>query len=195
MKRVAIVILTLAFAGSYTPSYAGRCNCDVWMEKGGYCVDYIKDRIPSFLIPTKDDMGALKNTDIAEITEGDVAIFAIKNYWHVAYVELVHRNPRGEATAIDVSEQNFGDELSFPEFKTKWKSNSREEWNQALCCGITDNYDRITWRKNISISTVKQVWSPDDAASEGIGRQRVNALVGKVREVFNKFLDYTDREL
>uniref|UniRef100_C6E910 Peptidase C51 domain-containing protein n=1 Tax=Geobacter sp. (strain M21) TaxID=443144 RepID=C6E910_GEOSM len=193
MRHVAIVVLTLAIAGRYTPCYAVRCNCDVWMEKGGYCVDYIKDRIPSFLIPSKDDMVALKNTDIAEITEGDVAIFAVKNYWHVAYVESVHRNLRGEATAIDVSEMNFGDELSYLEFKTRWKSNSRHEWNQALCCGITENYDRITWRKNISISKVKQVWSPDNAPSEGIGRQRVKAFLGKARDVFNELLYYTDR--
>lgn len=195
MKSVAIVLLTLAIAGSYTPCYAARCNCDVWMDRGGYCVDYIKERIPSFLIPTKDDMLALKNTEVADVTEGDVAIFTIKNYWHVAYVEAVHRDRRGEPTAIDVSEQNFGDELSFVDFKTRWKSNSRQEWNQALCCGITENFDRVTWRRNISISTVKQVWSPDDAASAGTGRQRVNAFVDKVREVLNKFLDYTEREL
>ncbi|GAW68094.1 hypothetical protein GPEL0_01f4270 [Geoanaerobacter pelophilus] len=164
------------------------------MERGGYCVDYIKDRIPSFQIPTKDDMVALKNTDVAEVAEGDVVIFAIKNYWHVAYVEAVRRDRRGEATAIDVSEMNFGDGLSFAEFKARWKSKSRNEWSRAVCCGITENYDLVTWRKNVSLDTVKQVWSPDDAASEG-GRLRVNVLVDKVKEVLNKFFDYTETEL
>jgi hypothetical protein len=194
MKSVVTVVLALLIAGNSTRCYAERCNCDVWMERGGYCVDYIKDRIPSFQIPTKDEMAALKNTDVEEVAEGDVVVFAIKNYWHVAYVEAVRRNWRGEATAIDVSEKNFGDGLSFAEFKARWKSKSRHEWNRAVCCGITENYDLVTWRKNVSLDTVKQVWSPDDAAAEG-GRLRVNALVDKVKEVLNKFFDYTETEL
>ena len=175
--------------------YAVSCNCDDWMGKGGYCVDYIKTRIPTFPIPYKDDMAGLKNTGIYDVTEGDVAIFTIKNYWHVAYVETVYRNQRGDATTIDVSEMNFGDKLSFAEFKAKWKSNSQAELNRAFCCGITDNYDQITLRKNIALNTVKQIWSPDDVASEGIGRRRVKAIVGKVREVVNRFFEFAEREL
>ena len=143
----------------------------------------------------KEKMVDLKNTDITNVTEGDVAIFTIKNYWHVAYVEKVHRNPQGEATAIDVSEMNFGDELSFAEFKDKWKSKSPAEWNRALCCGITDNYDRVSLRNSVALNTVKQIWSPDNAMSEAVEERRVKAMVGKVREVVNRFIEFTEREL
>ena len=195
MKHIAVMVLTVLLCGIHTSCYALRCNCDDWIEKGGYCVDYIKERIPEFSIPYKDDMDALKTTDIDDVTEGDVAIFAIKNYWHVAYVEKVHRKSRGEAVAIDVREMNFGDQLSFSEFKAQWKSSSQQEWNRAFCCGITDNYDRVTWRKNIPLTTVTQVWSPDDVASEGIGRRRVSTIVDKARKVINGLVEYTQREL
>ncbi|UFS71906.1 hypothetical protein LPW11_06865 [Geomonas sp. RF6] len=190
MKYFTVIFLTIISSTIYTSCYAVSCNCEDWMAKGGYCVDYIKDRIPAFPIPYKDDMPSLKNTDVTNVTEGDVAIFTIKNYWHVAYVEKVHRNANGNATAIDVTEMNYGDKLSFPEFKAKWKSKSRDQWNRAACCGITDNYDRITWRKNIALGTVKQIWSPDDVAPEGTGG-RVNTIAGKVKEVVNRLLQYT----
>jgi hypothetical protein len=165
------------------------------MGKGGYCVDYIKDRIPIFPIPDKDDMPGLKNTDVADVTEGDVAIFAIKNYWHVAYVENVHRNSEGAAVAIDVSEMNYGGSMSFTEFKTTWKSKSRDEWNRAICCGITDNYDQVTRRSNIPLYTVKQIWSPDDVPSGVAGQRRLGLIVNKVREVINRFFDRTESKL
>ncbi|WP_224983360.1 hypothetical protein [Geomonas agri] len=162
------------------------------MDKGGYCVDYVKSRIPSFPMPTRDDMPTLKNVDIAEVTEGDVAIFAIKSYWHVAYVESVHRNAQGEPLTIDVSEMNFGNEPSFVEFRSRWKLASRDEWQRALCCGITDNYDEITMRKNVDVTTVRQVWSPDDAAREGTAQARFKALMGRVKEVINSFRELAD---
>jgi hypothetical protein len=194
-KRISIIALTILLSGIHTCCYAAKCNCDDWMEKGGYCVDYIKTRIQIFPAPlNKEDMVSLKNADIDDVTEGDVAIFTIKNYWHVAYVEKVHRNPQGEATAMDLSEMNFGDELSFAEFKDKWKSKSKAEWNRALCCGVTDNYDEVHLRKNVPVDTVKQIWSPDDVA-EGVGGRRVKAIVGKVREVINQFFEFTGREL
>jgi len=162
------------------------------MGKGGYCVDYVKTRIPAFPIPNKEEMPNLKNTGISNVTEGDVAIFTIKNYWHVAYVEKVHSNRWGEATAIDVSEMNFGDELTFAEFKDKWKSKSKAEWNRALCCGITDNYDEMSFRKNVDINTVKQIWSPDDVEFEDIGERRIQAIANKVKEVINRFVEFTE---
>nr|WP_284694785.1 hypothetical protein [Geomonas sp. Red32] len=177
-----------------TCCYAVSCNCGDWIGKHGYCVDYVKERIPSFPLPTKDDMPALKNTGIADITEGDVAIFTIKNFWHVAYVEKVHRDQLGGATAIDVSEMNFGDSPTFHEFNAKWLSGSKDEWNRAVCCGITENYDRVSRREWIPLSTVKQVWSPDDAASEARHRRFSEAL-SRIKEVVNRFIDFTDRDL
>jgi len=195
MKRIAIIVLTILISGIHTIGYAANCNCNDWMEKGGYCVDYIKTRIPTFPIPNRDEMVGLKNTGIYDVTEGDVAVFFNKNYWHVAFVEKVYRDQRGKATAINVSEMNFGDALSLPEFKAKWKSNSPAELNRSFCCGITDNYDQITLRDKITLNTVKQIWSPDDVASEGIGRRRVKAIVGKVREVVNRFFEFSESSL
>lgn len=171
------------------------CNCDDWMDRGGYCVDYVKERIPSFPVPYRDGMPTLKNSDLADVTEGDVAVFALRNYWHVAYVEKVHRDQHGEATGIDVSEMNFGGSLSYAEFKARWKSNSRDEWYRASCCGVTDNYDEITTRENVDLDTVRQIWSPDDAAPQGFGRLRLQAIVGKVREAIDRFYELTQRDL
>jgi hypothetical protein len=189
MKIIAMSLVTLIASGAAC-CYAVDCSCDDWMEKGGYCVDYVKDRIPTFQIPYKDDMPALNNVERAEVEEGDVAIFSIKNYWHVAYVEKVHRDQVGKATAIDVSEKNFGDELSFAEFKSRWNSNSRYEWNRAVYCGITDNFDRITRRQYIPLDTVKQLWSPNEVA-EGILRRRLRDVADKVREKIESLLRYT----
>lgn len=197
MKKY-IVASALVILISSIPGYcfAVPCECDDWMEKGGYCVDYVKSRIPIFPIPqNKDDMEKLTNATISEITEGDVAIYTISNYWHVAYVEKVHRNHRGEAVTIDVSEMNFGDEPTFAEFRKKWKSRSEAEWNRAICCGVTDNYDKVSVRKNVALSSVKQIWSPDNVVPEGTGERRVKAIVGKVKEVLNRVLEFTGKEL
>lgn len=197
MKRISVIIIATVVAGLvHTSSYAASCNCDDWMAKGGYCVDYVKSRIPAFPVPNnKDEMEDLKNKDIPDVTEGDVAIFTISNYWHVAYVEKVHCDQKGEAVAIDVSEMNFGDQLSFAEFKKKWKSNSDTEWQRAVCCGITENYDQASSRKKVALDAVKQIWSPVTAASERTGGRRVKNMVGKVREALNHFLQFTGREL
>ncbi|GFO55522.1 hypothetical protein GMSM_25290 [Geomonas sp. Red276] len=194
MKVLAIIVLATLVTTVDTCCYAVSCNCNDWVERHGYCVDYVKERIPTFPLPSKDDMPALKNTGIADITEGDVAIFAIKNFWHVAYVEKVHRDPRGGATAIDVSEMNFGENPTFPEFRAKWLSSSKEEWNRAVCCGITENYDRVTRREWIPLSTVKQVWSPDDVPSE-LRRRRLSEALSRIKEVVNRFIEFTERDL
>jgi len=166
------------------------------MNRGGYCVDYVKTRIPTFPIPKTDiEIAALKNKETSKVEEGDVAIFDLGDYWHAAYVEKVHLDQHGAATAIDVSEMNFGGELSFAEFKSKWKSRSETEWRRALCCGITDNYDQTSLRKNVALNTVEQIWSPVTAMSEGVTERRAKALAGKAREVFNRFFQFTGREL
>lgn len=193
MKRIAAVVVTLLILPTY--SFALRCSCDDWMEQGGYCVDYVKERIPAFPIPSKDDMEQLPNADVADVEEGDVAIFSMNNYWHVAYVEKVHRDAEGKATALDVSEMNFGGQMSFAEFKARWKSSSKEEWHRASCCGITDNYDRVTRRKYVAIETVTQLWSPDEVASERSPRRRLKAIAAKAREVMDRFYQLADQVL
>ena len=133
MKRFFAFIAAILLTGILqTRCYAG-CNCDDWMEQGGYCVDYIKARIPAFPFPfTTTEIEALKNKNISDVTDGDVAVFELKNYWHVAYIEKVHRDEHGVASAIDVSEMNYGNHPSFAEFKMKWGQKNRSEWHMGL---------------------------------------------------------------
>lgn len=195
MTYFRIAITALIFAGMNVPSFAA-CDCDGWVDKGGYCTNYIKSRIPTFPLPENHaEAAALVNRETAAVQEGDVAIFHYRNYWHFAYVEKVHRTSHGLATAIDVSEMNFGGNLSFDEFRETWGSNDQDEWKEALCCGITDNYEETSYRRNIPLKTVKQIWSPDvaDAGDDETGR--IAAAVGKVREVVNRLIDFAERAL
>lgn len=197
MTRISIIVATLVLTitGMHSRCYAD-CSCDDWVEKGGYCVDYIKTRIPSFPIPkSTTEIAALKNKDIPEVEEGDVAMFNFSNYWHVAYVEKVHLDPQGNATAIDVSEMNYGDQMSYDEYRKKWKRKSKSEWKRALCCGVTDNYDQTGSRKNIALNTVKQIWSPDPPEFSDVIRERGDAVIDKAREVLNRLFQFTGREL
>lgn len=195
MKMIVIAVTIVVAGALHTSCYAG-CNCDDWMDKGGYCVDYVKTKIPAFPVPQNTtEIEALKNKDISDVKEGDVAIFFLSNYWHVAYVEKVHLDQQGNASAIDVSEMNFGDQMSFDEFRKKWGQKGRNEWKRALCCGVTENYDQTSSRKNVALNTVEQIWSPDSAEFRESIRERRDAVIEKVREVFNRFIQFTGREL
>lgn len=180
----------------HTSCYA-RCNCDDWMNSGGYCVDYVKTKIPTFPIPKTDaEIAALKNKVIQEVEEGDVAIFDLGRYWHVAYVEKVHLDSQGTATAIDVSEMNYGGELSFQEYRNTWNQKNESEWKRALCCGVTKNYDQLSRRKNIALDSIEQIWSPDAAAPQVLsGGRRDDTLLKKAREALNRFIQFTGRKL
>lgn len=195
MRLLSTIVTAILITGVPVSCYAS-CNCDDWMRKDGYCVDYIKTKIPTFPIPqTINEITTLKNRDIPDVTEGDVAIFYFRNYWHVAYVEKVHQDQQGVATAIDVSEMNFGGDMSFDEYKQKWKEKSKSEWKRALCCGVTDNYDEMSSRKNVALTTVKQIWSPVSAASGDVNGERDYSIIDKVREAFNRIILFTGREL
>lgn len=195
MKILVIVATVLITGMLHTACFAG-CNCDDWMKKGGYCVDYVKTKIPAFPLPQNaTEIAALKNKDISEVSEGDVALFDFSNYWHVAYVEKVHFDQHGNATAIDVSETNFGDQMSFNEFRHKWKQKSKREWKRAICCGVTDNYDQLSSRKNVALNTVKQIWSPVSITSESARVEHDDTTFDKFKEALNRFLQFTGREL
>lgn len=188
-----VSILTACWTAN---SFALSCECSDWMNKGGYCVDYIKEKIPEFPIPLSTAaIASLKNKPVSEITEGDVAIFNFSNYWHVAYVEKVHRDQQGGAHSIDVSEMNFGDRLTRDEFKAKWKSRNEREWQRAICCGVTDKYDELSFRKNIEVNTVKQIWSPEPDDIEDASGQKGRRVIDKAKEVLNRFIDFVDRAL
>jgi hypothetical protein len=190
LRQILQIASLIVIAGVSTNSYAS-CSCIDWMNKAGYCVDYVKEKIPEFPIPQNAaEIASLKNKEISEITEGDVAIFKLRNYWHVAYVEKVHRNQQDIATAIDVSEMNFGDQMSFDEFRASWKSNNVNEWKRAICCGVTDKYDQMSFRKYVALDTVKQIWSPDSVESEIVSIRKARAVVDKAKEVLNLFIDF-----
>jgi hypothetical protein len=196
MRRIPLIAAAVALTLVHTRCYA-RCNCDDWMGRGGYCVDYVKTRIPTFPIPKTDaEIAALKNRETTQVEEGDVAIFDLGNYWHVAYVEKVHLDRQGAATSIDVSEMNFGGNMSFQEYRNNWKQKNASEWKRALCCGVTKNYDQTGRRKNIALDSVEQIWSPDTLApQEARAGQRDDRLIDKAREAFNRFIQFTGREL
>ena len=187
--RSAVFTATIIFA---TSSYAADCNCVDWVNKGGYCVDYVKDKVPSFPIPRdRIEITSLKNKDLSEVTKGDVAIFSLRNYWHVAYVEKVHLNQHGIATAIDVSEMNSGGQLSLDEFQARWGMRSVSEWKRALCCGVTENFGLMNSRQNIPLNTVKQLWSSD--ADDSDDKNLPDFIADKVREVINRLLLLSDK--
>jgi hypothetical protein len=195
--RILVIAATFVITGMQQTSCYADCNCEDWVKKGGYCVDYVKTRIPTFPVPqSTSEIAVLKNREIPEVTEGDVAMFNFSNYWHVAYVEKVHQDQQGNATAVDVSEMNFGDQMSFNEYKKKWKQKSRSEWKRAICCGVTDNYGQTSSRKNVALNTVKQIWSPLSTVSGVANKERDDAVFfDKVREVFNRLFLFTGREL
>lgn len=189
MRRNSLILAAIIMTVMVTNCYAG-CDCDDWMKKGGYCVDYIKTKIPTFPIPQNTtEIAALNNKDVSDVTEGDVAMFYLSNYWHVAYVEKIHLDQEGNATAIDVSEMNYGGQLSFDEFKARWRQKSRSEWKRALCCGVTDNYDETSSRKKVALNSVRQIWSPR------VSGDRDDSVLDKVKEVLNRVIQFTGREL
>jgi hypothetical protein len=195
MKRIIILTAAISFSALPSNCFAG-CNCDDWVDKGGYCVDYVKSKIPSFPIPKSvAEITLLKNRETAKVEEGDVAIFDLGKYWHVAYVEKVHSDQLGNATAIDISEMNFGGQISFQEFKNKWNPKNSSEWKRAVCCGVTQKYDQLSKRKNIALNSVEQIWSPDSAASQNILEGHNDTILNKVREALNQFIQFTGREL
>ena len=187
------IVLLVALSNN---SFAG-CSCDDWMNRGGYCVDYVKTRIPAFPIPKTDaEITALKNREVSKVEQGDVAIFDLGRYWHVAYVEKVRMDSNGRAVSIDISEKNFGDQISFDEYQDRWHTKSESEWKRALCCGVTQKYDQRSIRRNVPISTVEQIWSPDVVASQNAERvHREETVLDKVREALNHFIQFTGREL
>jgi hypothetical protein len=153
----------------------------------------VKSKIPEFPVPKSTaEIAILKNREIEDIAAGDVAIFRLRNNWHVSYVEKVHFDAEGDATAIDMSEANYGGEMSFDEFRSRWKSKSRSEWKRAACCGVTDNYDEESVRKNIPLNTVTQVWSPD---LDAVSKDGDDTITDKFRDVLHHFFSFAGTKL
>lgn len=164
---VAIPLAVMLFCG--TPAVCAQWDCDDWVARRGYCVDYVKARIPTFPVPESEaDMGRLNNREVRNIAAGDVAVFDLGRYWHVAYVECVHRDRRGTPIAIDVSEHNFGARMTADHYRRMW-GGQKYEWERAVWCGVTKNYGQRSVRSNVPIGTVQQVWSPAPHRRPGQG--------------------------
>jgi hypothetical protein len=178
MRRI-IIIVTTAIVTTMSSNCYADCSCDDWVIRSGYCVDYIKSRIQTFQIP-KDttEIANLKNKEIGKVAEGDVAMFYVSNYWHVAYVEIVHLDKHGNAAEVDVSEMNYGGQMSFHDYKSKWSPKNKSEWERALCCGVTNKYGQKSSRKNIPLNSIKQIWSPVAPVSEGANKGRNDTAFG-----------------
>jgi len=191
-RKIGIMLFLLALAGG-SKCHAGGV-CDDWVKRGGYCVDYVKSRIPSFPVP-KDvsEIALLSNKTIRDVAEGDVAIFNLGTYWHVAYIEKVNPDQQGIPATIDVSEMNYGDRLTLDDYLKEWRLKKTSEWERAVSCGVTIRYGDIDRRSNIPISSIQQIWSPVVAASrEGSGAR---TLLDRVRYAFEQYLQVTGAEL
>lgn len=187
MKLISVIFTAFIITALNTGCYAG-VTCEDWIDKGGYCVDYVKSKVPTFPLPqTAAELAALSNKDIRAVAEGDVAVFRYRRYWHVAYIEKVHRNRHGKATSIDVSEMNFGRQLSLYEYRNIWREESNSEWKRAVACGVTHNYSKKTSRKHVALGTVKQIWSPAAAKVEVERKRRVGIVLDKVRRILCRF--------
>ncbi len=148
-------------------------DCDDWERRRGYCVDYVKSRIPSFPIPRSEaDVSRLNNRVPARIRRGDVALFDMGRYWHLAYVERVRRDRWGRASSIDVSEWNFGPPLTRESFRATWNQAAPPPWQRAVWCGVTEKFGRSGTRTGIPIQRVDQVWTPSPSLW-----QRIRSLV------------------
>ena len=195
MQRYVGIIVLFALLSASNYSFAD-CNCGDWVNKGGYCVDYVKTKIPTFPIPKSvAEIATLNNKETSKVEEGDVAIFDLGKYWHVAFVEKVHVDSKGSATAIDVSEMNFGGQLSYDEYKKRWHTKNKGEWKRALCCGVTNKYDRMSTRKNVALDSVEQIWSPASVSQVNNWEQKNDSLFDKVRETLSHVIQFTEREL
>ena len=79
--------------------------CDAYYGKG-YCTDYIGQRIGKR--PRGDPRTWPLNRDVSQIRDGVAVVFAgLTSSGHVAYVESVIRDNKGNPVALKVSEMNY----------------------------------------------------------------------------------------
>ena len=79
----------------------GDARC--WLRSGGFCTDHVEQRLAG-----PRGRGAMQLAPVSpqEVRPGDVALFGARA--HYAYVEAVVRDTRGNPTAVELSEFNFG---------------------------------------------------------------------------------------
>ena len=84
------------------------------------------------------------NLDLLQV--GDVAIFDLGAYGHVAYVEQVNRDADGTPISVNLSEWNYG---------SSWKSD-----HNGQACGATNLFGQLLAppRNNVPVSNVNRFW-------------------------------------
>lgn len=190
MKQEFLSIITL-LSCFCSPCFADW-NCDDWVARRGYCVDYVKSRIPSFPIPDgEDDIKRLNNRHVRDVARGDVAIFDLGRYWHVAYVENVHRDGHGNVVAIDVSEKNYGPRMSPAHYRKTWGNGHGSEWKRAVWCGVTKKFGQNGVRTNVPIDTVEQVWTPRPSLAQRIRSGSMTGLLDRTGKFLKSLVDFS----
>lgn len=188
LKRIFVGALFVLILVEAKKCRAGGV-CDDWVNRGGYCVDYVKSRVATFPVPKNEaEITLLNNREDRHVAQGDVAIFDLGNYWHVALIEKVHLDRNGNPTAIDVSEMNFGARLTQDDYRKKWGKKSRSEWQRAVSCGVTKKYGQAGRRTKVDLSTVQQIWSPAVAAAQADAAGNGSRFFGRIRQAFNRLL-------
>lgn len=200
MKQTLYVLVVLLIVNVNIKCFAVDCansDCGFWYKKGGYCVAYVRTRIPSlYKFKASENPFAInipKNKETKDVEIGDAAIFAVGDFGHIAYVEKVNRDQNGNATSIDISEKNYGGPVSFDDFKKKWKINSQKEHEIATrCCGVTSLFDEERQRKEVPINKIDHIWSPFIVRFEkGLSDEQKVAAV----QITNAILSDNDKEL
>lgn len=156
MKRLfctsilALFLTTIAYGNSFgkqkkehaTPKRESQNNettdCRQFFGKG-YCVDYIHQRYRN---APSGNASTWPSTvkDKYSVQKGDVAIFrsAASGVGHVALVENVNHNRK----TIDVSEMNWG------------------VGKIDACSRVDGAFNKVSYRRNIPISSVSGFWRP-----------------------------------
>ena len=140
---IRIFGITLLFAGVLFVGDLHASNCSKYFGKG-YCVDYIEKKAGHKQSGNASQWSGKKVSEMKnDNKKGDVAIFpeAAGGYGHVAYIEKVNKDKKGNVDSIEVSEWNYGPKMVDKD------------------CAVTNKFGEKTTR-TVKIETVGRIWRP-----------------------------------
>lgn len=141
----------LGFALAIASALVYAADCSQYLGKG-YCTDYIFAQTGQRQPGDAQDWNG--DHDLSLLQKGDVAIFDLGTYGHVALVENVNKDSSGTPVSVNLSEWNYG-----PTYV-----------NEA--CAVTNAFGIRGTRENIPVSTVDRFWH--------IGKGESPACIGSV---------------
>lgn len=127
------VVISMVF----TSYFAIGADCSKYLGRG-YCTDYIQVITGSTQGGNAKDW--VSNIEKQDVAVGDVAIFTLGAYGHVAFVESVRLDDRGAPQSVDLSEWNYSKEYVDPD------------------CVVTSSFGITTKRRNVSLNTISGFW-------------------------------------